>query len=75
MFYMQKTKTSEQVLVMLIGTIQISLSELSTECVKGNDFAYGEMYAYVECLELIQLWKNADQFGLDVNLEEKYDLN
>ena len=37
-------------------------------------FGYGERTAYTECLEMIQLWENAKQVGLDFNIEKKYPL-
>ena len=30
--------------------------------------------AYTECLEMIQLWKNAKQVGLDFEIEKKFPL-
>ena len=44
---------------------------------KPNDsdcFGYGERTAYTECLEMIQLWKNAKQVGLDFEIEKKFPL-
>lgn len=37
-------------------------------------FAYGEKTAYTECLEVLQLWENADRYGLDFDIEKKYPL-
>lgn len=37
-------------------------------------FGYGERTAYTECLEMIQLWENAKQAGLDFEIEKKYPL-
>lgn len=37
-------------------------------------FAYGEKTAYTECLEIIQLWENAAQNGLDFDIEKRYPL-
>ena len=36
------------------------------------DFLEGEKFAYVECLEMIQEWEKADEYGLDYDIEEKY---
>ena len=37
-------------------------------------FGYGERTAYTECLEMIQLWEDAKQVGLDFEIEKKYPL-
>ena len=71
---MRRTETAEQVLVTLIGSIQYSLAELTSDSDRQDDFVCGQMYAYIECLELIQLWQNAKKFGIDGNLEKKYSL-
>lgn len=41
---------------------------------ENDDFTYGEKTAYVECLEMMQLWKGAKEIGLDYNIEERYPL-
>ena len=40
----------------------------------ADGFGYGERTAYTECLEMIQLWENAKQVGLDFAIEKKYPL-
>ena len=37
-------------------------------------FGYGERTAYTECLEMIQLWENAKQVGLDFAIEKRFPL-
>lgn len=37
-------------------------------------FAYGEKTAYTECLEVLQLWENAAEYGLDFDIEKRYPL-
>ena len=37
-------------------------------------FAYGEKTAYTECLEVLQLWENAERNGLDFDIEKRYPL-
>lgn len=37
-------------------------------------FAYGEKTAYTECLEVLQLWENSAQYGLDFDIEKRYPL-
>ncbi len=66
-----KQKSVKQVLVCLIQTLQANLNEI-TESVHGNEFVCGEVYAYLECLEIIQMWRKAEKYGLCINLEEKY---
>ena len=66
-----KQKSVKQVLVCLIQTLQTNLNEI-TESVHRNEFVCGEIYAYLECLEVIQTWKEAERYGLCGNLEDKY---
>lgn len=40
-----------------------------------TEFVCGEKYAYVECLEILQMWTEADKYGLVGNLEELYSVN
>lgn len=37
-------------------------------------FEYGERTAYTECLEWIQTWTDAENYGLNFNIEDKYPL-
>lgn len=69
-------KTAEQVLKHIIGLFIEYLEELQRACdeMPENDFVFGEKTAYVECLELIQDWESADEFGLDFDLEERFTL-
>lgn len=66
-----KQKSMKKVLVCLIQTLQINLEEI-TESVRDNEFVCGEVYAYLECLEIIQTWNGAKEYGLCGNLEKKY---
>ncbi|MDE6504880.1 MAG: hypothetical protein K2L42_03320 [Clostridia bacterium] len=61
----------KKVLGCLIQTLQTNLDEI-TESVRDNEFVCGEVYAYLECLEIIQMWRKAEKYGLCINLEEKY---
>ena len=37
-------------------------------------FAYGERTAYTECLEMLQLYDDPKELGLDYDIEKKYPL-
>lgn len=39
-----------------------------------TEFAYGEKTAYVECLEWISEWDEAEAHGLDFDVETKFPL-
>ena len=41
---------------------------------EDDDFTYGEKTAYVECLEMMQLWVKAKKLGLDYRIEGRYPL-
>lgn len=62
---------AEQVLINLINVISTSLEELNS-CEIKNQFVYGEKTAYVECLELINLWDNSPLKQSNIDLEKKY---
>lgn len=68
-------KNAEDVLKKLIKLLLICLEELSEyQDVEEQQFEYGERLAYTECLECIQLWKDAYQNGLDFDIEKRYPL-
>ena len=66
-----KQNSMKEVLECLILTVKASLDEIAVKA-KRNDFVCGEIYAYLECLEVIQTWCKAEEYGLCGNLEEKY---
>lgn len=71
---MQKM-TAKQTLRRMAELLEEYLEELKDVRDTGeSEFAYGEKTAYVECLEVIQLWKGAKDLGLDYNVEERYPL-
>lgn len=39
-----------------------------------NQFCYGERTAYTECLEIVQTWEKAREYGLGFDIESKYPL-
>ena len=62
-------------LQILIQTIHMNLQELSeTKRNFPNDFCIGQIYAYVECLEILQLCPAFCVFGLDYDIEKKFPL-
>lgn len=66
--------TSEEILKYLIALIHMNLEELKSaeeEC-GGNLFISGEKVAYVECLEVLQMWQEAISTGLDYDIELRY---
>ena len=66
-------KTEEQVLLDLITTLTQNLEEIGSQQ-RQTPFALGEVYAYTECLEIIQMWKKAKFYGLDYDLEKRYKI-
>ncbi len=66
-------KTAEQVLLDLITTLTQNLEEIGSQQ-RQTPFALGEVYAYTECLEIIQMWKKAKFDGLDYDLEKRYKI-
>ncbi len=66
---------AKEVLEYMAGILLEYLEELKDTKPNDNDcFGYGERTAYTECLEMIQLWKNAKQVGLDFEIEKKFPL-
>lgn len=64
--------TSEQILIYIINLFINYLDELNT--LPQNDFICGEMTAYVETLEILQLWKESKNYGLNFKIEDKYKI-
>ncbi len=56
----------------LIDLLEYHLEELNG--MENVPFALGEKYAFVECLEIIQNWQNAEDFGLAYNVEERFPI-
>ena len=66
---------AKEVLEYMAGILLEYLEELKDTKPNDSDcFGYGERTAYTECLEMIQLWKNAKQVGLDFETEKKFPL-
>ena len=66
---------AKEILSYMIDTLLVYLEELAEITNADNiQFAYGEMTAYTECLEMIQLWEEAKAHGLNFDIEAKYPL-
>ena len=55
-----------------IGMITENLEELNGEEI--SEFGLGAKSAYVECLEYLQQWKNAEENGIDFEIEARYPI-
>ena len=70
-----KKLTSNQNLRYLIELCTEYLDQLKDVKDSADEqFLYGEKTAYVECLEIIQLWEHALTSGLDYDVESRYPL-
>lgn len=67
-------KSRQQTLKALIRTIHLNLQELTKTKNTPNDFCLGQIYAYVECLEILQLCPSFRNLGLDYDIEKKFPL-
>ena len=67
-------KSRQQTLKALIRTIHLNLQELTKTKNAPNDFCLGQIYAYVECLEILQLCPSFRNLGLDYDIEKKFPL-
>ena len=65
-------RSAEEILKYLIELLEHHLSELNGA--ENSGFALGEKYAYVECLEAVQYWERAAEFGLGYDVEERFPL-
>lgn len=67
---------ADETLKYLIGVVKDRLEELYGVLPYGADarFIHGEKTAYVECLEIMQLWDHSAQHGLDGVIEEVYPI-
>lgn len=71
MYYQLEAK---EVLKYLIELLSEYLTEIAEIGDKENKFLCGEQIAYVECLEIIQRWENAQKNGLDYSVEKRFPL-
>ncbi len=69
-------RTAEETLAYLIDLLGRYLAELSTPTpITHREFIEGERTAYAECLEILQSWEFAEQYGLDYSVEERFPLS
>lgn len=64
--------TAEEIIKYLIELVQLNLEELEAAIDENNLFLYGEKIAYIECLEVLQKWEHAADFGLDYDIEKRF---
>lgn len=68
-------KTAEKVLTTMISVLTSYLMDLSDISDNNeNPFAYGEKTAFTECLEFIQEWEQAEENGLNFDIEKRFPL-
>ena len=63
---------SDQILLYLVELFTLYLDELSE--LPRNDFIHGEMTAYVETLEIIQMFQHDITDNLNYVIEDKYTI-
>lgn len=65
-----------QVIEHLIDIIQTSLEELNEakQLYGENGFCTGQIYAYVECLEVLQLCPTIRLYFLNYDIEKRYSI-
>lgn len=66
--------TACETLEFIIKTLLAYLEELSISDDGSDEFICGERTAYVECLEIVQGWKDAAKIGLDFDIENRFPL-
>lgn len=66
-------KKERQTIQLLIDSIQNALDDL-TSADEINEFQRGQLYAYVECLEILQLYPKSSKLGIDYDIETKFPL-
>ena len=69
---MQK-KNATELLEFILSSLLLALEELSHTS-KQDTFCYGEKTAYVECLEWLQQWEQAEAHGLNFDVESRFPL-
>lgn len=70
------TIDEKQIIEYLIYFIQVSIEELNqtNRLYSKNDFCTGQLYAYVECLEVLQLCPLIQSKYLNYNIEKRYPI-
>ena len=58
----------------LIQTAHFALQEIYETQPNISDFALGQIYAYLECLEILQGCPEFRKLGLDYDIEKRFPL-
>lgn len=66
-------ESAEYTLAQMISEICEKLDDLKYASPNDN-YISGLKTAYVECLEIIQLWEKSKQFGLNFHIETMYPI-
>ena len=71
-----KNSEETQAIDRLICVIHTELNELSQarRAREENDFCLGQMYAYTQCLEVLQLCPSIRSSRLNYDIEKRYPL-
>lgn len=70
---MIKEKKTIELLIQIIHTdLQELYDAKNNAC--NRDFLLGQIYAYVECLEILQQCPSFRKMGLDYTIEDKFPL-
>ncbi len=66
-------ESAEYALAQMIHEICKKLDELKFSY-QNDDYTNGMKTAYVECLEIIQMWEKSKLFGLNFHIESMYPI-
>lgn len=69
-----KSESERETLEALVRTVCLSLEEIYETDVAEKDFLTGQIYAYVECLEVLQGCATIRRELLNYEIEEKFPL-
>lgn len=72
-YYIEFSETKEELLERTIHEIVGKLRNLLTYP-REEGYFMGERTAYVECLELLERWEKAAEYGLDFDIEKVFPL-
>lgn len=67
-------RSAKEVLEYMTNILLTYLEELSDVESSDDPFLYGEKTAYIECLEWVQVWDEAEKNGLGFQVEARYPL-
>ena len=67
-------RSAKEVLEYMASILVFYLEELSAAKDPDDPFLYGEKTAYTECLEWVQVWDEAEKYGLNFDIEKRYPL-